>query len=308
MTALASREQTVDLGAPRRGPGHVLLPLAVAVLAAAGAVLVYRLFVRTSLGQAVDNAALRSGVHHPKMDQLLGRALNGTTLASVVLVCVVAAAIGILRKRIDLAVGAAFLVLGANGSVEVLKSHLVRPDLDHFPGPNSFPSGHTAAAASVVYALVLVLPRAVRGMVALIGFGYVTVIAIATVWAEWHRPSDTMAAMLIVLAWGAVAVFGTRVARGRTRAPGARPSDVTQWPLLAAFAVTATAGVLGLLAVAFSERFHPGLVSGRVAFLAGSAVMAAAAAGSFVFWVRLTSGPRRRPIPPAPAPVEESSD
>jgi membrane-associated phospholipid phosphatase len=308
MTALASREQTVDLSAPRRGPGHVLLPLVIAVLATAGAYLVYRLFVRTSLGQAVDNAALRSGVHHPKMDELLGRALDNTTLASVVLVCVVAVAIGILRKRIDLAVGAAFLVLGANGSVELLKGHLVRPDLDHFPGPNSFPSGHTAAAASVVYALVLVLPRAVRGMVALIGFVYVTVIAIATVWAEWHRPSDTMAAMLIVLAWGSVAVFGIRVARLRSREPGEHPSHFTQWPLLAAFAVTATAGVLGMLAVAFSERFHPGLVSGRIAFLAGSAVMAAAAAGSFVFWVRLTSGPRRRPLPPlaapAPAPVE----
>lgn len=303
MTALASPEQTADLSAPRRGPGHVLVPLAVALLATAGAIAVYRLFVRTSLGQAVDNAALRSGVHHPKMDQVLGRALNGTTLASVVLVCLVAAAIGMLRKRLDLAVGAAFLVLGANGSVELLKNHLVRPDLDHFPGPNSFPSGHTAAAASVVYALVLVLPRAVRGTVALIGFLYVTVIAIATVWAEWHRPSDTIAAMLVVLAWGAVAVFGIRVLRLRRPEPGERPSRLAQWPLLATFAVTASAGVLGMLAVAFSERFHPGLVSGRVAFLAGSAVMAAAAAGSFVFWVRLTSGPRRRPRPPAPDPA-----
>jgi membrane-associated phospholipid phosphatase len=306
MTALASREQTVDLGAPRRGAAHVLLPPAIAILAAAGAILVYRLFVRTSLGQAVDNAALRSGVHHPKMDEVLGRALDNTTLASVVLVCVVAAAIGMLRKRLDLAIGAAFLVLGSNGSVILLKSHLVRPDLDNFPGPNSFPSGHTAAAASVVYALVLVLPRAVRGLVALIGFIYVTVIAIATVWAEWHRPSDTIAAMLVVLAWGAVAIFGIRVARLRRPEPGERPSRLAQWPLLAAFAITASTGVVGMLAVAFSERFHPGLVSGRIAFLAGSAVMAAAAAGSFVFWVRLTSGPRRLrvPVAPAPAPVE----
>jgi membrane-associated phospholipid phosphatase len=306
MTALASPEQTADLGAPRRGPAHVLLPPAIAILAAAGAIVVYRLFVRTSLGQAVDDAALRSGVHHPKMDEVLGRALDNTTLASVVLVCVVAAAIGMLRKRLDLAVGAAFLVIGSNGSVELLKTHLVRPDLDNFPGPNSFPSGHTAAAASVVYALVLVLPRAVRGMVALIGFLYVTVIAIATVWAEWHRPSDTIAAMLVVLAWGAVAVFGIRVARLRRPEPGERPSRLAQWPLLAAFAITASTGVVGMLAVAFSERFHPGLVSGRIAFLAGSAVMAAAAAGSFVFWVRLTSGPRRLrvPVAPAPAPVE----
>jgi membrane-associated phospholipid phosphatase len=307
MTALASREQTADLSAPRRGPGHVLLPLAVAILAAAGAVATYRLFVRTSLGQAVDNAALRSGVHHPRLDEVLGRALNGTTLASVVLVCVVAAAIGMLRKRIDLAVGAAFLVLGSNGSVELLKNHLTRPDLDHFPGPNSFPSGHTAAAASVVYALVLVLPHAVRGTVALVGFVYVTVIAIATVWAEWHRPSDTIAAMLVVLAWGAVAVLGIRIGRLRRPPSTERPTRLAMWPLLAAFAVTATAGVLGMLAVAFSERFHPGLVSGRIAFLAGAAVMAAAAAGSFVFWVRLTSGPRRRAVAPIPVEADPES-
>jgi membrane-associated phospholipid phosphatase len=303
MTALASREQTVDLRAPRRGAGHVLLPLVVAVLAAAGAVLVYKLFVLTSLGQAVDNAALLSRVHHPRVDPVLGRALNGTTLASVVLACLVAAAIGLLRKRVDLAVGAAFMVLGANGSVELLKDHLTRPDLDHFPAPNSFPSGHTAAAASVVYALVLVLPRAVRGMVALVGFVYVTVIAIATVWAQWHRPSDTIAAMLIVLAWGSVAVFGIRVGRLRHPEPGERPAR-SLWPLLAAFAVTATAGVLGLLAVAFSERYDPGLVSGRIAFLAGAAAMAAAAAGAFAFWVRLTSGPRRRESLPAPVDAE----
>ncbi len=136
MTALASREPTDAEAPPARGPG-VFLPFVVAVLAAAGAYAVYRFFVRTSLGQLIDTAALRGGdVHHPKVDEVLGRTLNGTTLVSVVGVCLVAAAIGVLRKRIDLAVGAAFLVLGANGSTQLLKDHLVRPDLDRFPAPN----------------------------------------------------------------------------------------------------------------------------------------------------------------------------
>jgi membrane-associated phospholipid phosphatase len=293
MTALAPREQTSATSPPERGPGHLFLPFAVAVLAAAGVFVVYRIFMRTSLGQLVDTAALRGGdVHHPKVDEVLGRTLNGTTLVSVVLVCLVAAAIGMLRKRIDLAVGAAFLVLGANGSTQLLKDHLVRPDLDRFPAPNSFPSGHTAAAASVAFALILVLPHAVRGTVALIGFAYVTVIAVATVWAEWHRPSDTIAAMLVVLAWGALAVLGIRIRRRRRPGPAERPIRLALLPLLAVGAVTAVAGLLGMLAVALSERVTPGLVSGRFAFLAGSAAMAAAAAGAFVFWVRLTSGPR----------------
>jgi membrane-associated phospholipid phosphatase len=306
MTALASREQVTPPAPAERGPGRLLLPFAVAVLAAAGAFAVYRIFIRTSLGQLVDTAALRGGdVHHPRVDAVLERTLTGTTLVSVVLVCLVAATIGVLRKRIDLAVGAALMVLGANGSAQLLKSRLVRPDLDRFPAPNSFPSGHTAAAASVAFALILVLPHAVRGTVALIGFTYVTVIAVATVWAEWHRPSDTIAAMLLVLAWGALAVLGIRTWRWRRPGPPERPTRLALLPLLAVGAVTAVAGLLGMLAVALSERVTPGLVSGRFAFFAGSAAMAAAAAGAFVFWVRLTSGPRPAAVD-APAEADDT--
>jgi membrane-associated phospholipid phosphatase len=305
MTALASRATGTPAAPAERGPGRMLFPFAVAVLAAAGAYVVWQVFLHTSLGQLVDTAALRGGdVHHPKLDAVLGRTLNGTTLVSVVLVCLVAATIGVLRKRIDLAVGAAFLVIGSNGSTQLLKDHLVRPTLDHFPAPNSFPSGHTAAAASVAFALILVLPQAVRGTVALIGFLYVTVIAVATVWAEWHRPSDTIAAMLIVLAWGALTVFGIRLRRWRRPGPVERPIRLALVPLLAIGSLTAVVGVLGMLAVALSERVTPGLVSGRFAFFAGSAAMAAAAAGAFVFWVRLSSGPR----PAAVAAPDEADD
>ena len=292
MTALAPREPATA-AAPARGAGHLLAPFAVAVLSAAGVLALYRVFVRTALGQLADTAAMRGGdVHHPKVVAVLSRTLNGTTLVSLVLVCVVAATIGVLRKRIDLAVGAALLVIGANASAQLLKTRLARPDLDAFPAPNSFPSGHTAAAASVVCALMLVLPHAVRGTVALIGFGYVTVIAVATVWAEWHRPSDTVAAMLIVLAWGAVIAFGVRVGRLRGRGPAERAGRLATVLLLAGGAVTGLVGVLGLVAVVLSERVTPGLVSGRFAFLAGSAGMAAAAAGSFLIWMRLASGTR----------------
>ena len=292
MTALASRPPATGASSTR-GAGHLLAPLAVAVLCAAGVLALYRVFVRTTLGQLVDTAAMRGGdVRHAKVVEVLSRALNGTTLVSLVLVCVAAATIGVLRKRIDLAVGAALLVIGANASTQLLKTRLVRPDLDAFPAPNSFPSGHTAAAASVVCALILALPHAVRGTVALIGFGYVTLIAVATVWAEWHRPSDTIAALLIVLAWGSVIAFGVRLRRRRVAGRPERPGRPATLLLLAGGAVAGLMGVLGLLAVALSERVTPGLVSGRFAFLTGSAGIAAVVAGVFLIWMRLASGPR----------------
>ena len=288
MTALASRKTATT--ATSRGGGHVFAPLATAILAAGAVAALYQICVRTSLGQLVDTAAMRGGdVHHPRVVEVLSRTLNGTSLASLVLVCVAAATIGVLRRRTDLAVAAALMVIGANASTQWLKTVLGRPDLDGFPAPNSFPSGHTAAAASVAFALILVLPQAVRGTVALIGAGYVAVIAVGTVWAEWHRPSDTVAGVLIVLAWGSLAVFGVRLSRLRASGGADRPARLATLPLFGIGAVTAVAALAGLIAVALSERAVPGLVSGRFAFLAGSAAITAAVAGTFLTWLRLAA-------------------
>jgi membrane-associated phospholipid phosphatase len=289
MTALASRPPTS--GSRVRSAGHLITPLVVGLLAAGGLVSIHRFFVGTSLGQSIDTAAMRGAdVDHPKVVAVLDRALNGTTLVSLVLVCVAAAAIGVLRRRLDVAVGAALLVIGANLTTQLLKTRLDRPNLDDFPAPNSFPSGHTTAAASVAFALIIALPHAVRGMVTLIGATYVTVIAVATVWAEWHRPSDTVAALLVVLAWGGLVATAVRVARWRRPAPSSRPTQLTTLLLAVVGTITAVAGLIGLLAMALSERITPDPVSGRFAFLAGAAAIAAAVAACFLIWMRLAAG------------------
>jgi membrane-associated phospholipid phosphatase len=300
MTALAPRPVSAP---PSRGAWYLCAPLFVAVLAAAGVAASYRVFIGTGLGQSVDTSALHGAeVHHARAVEIMSRALNGTSLVSLVLVCLAAAAIGVVRRRIDLAVGAAVLVIAANLTTRLLKTRLDRPDLDGFPAPNSFPSGHTTAAASVAFALVLVLPHAIRGMVALLGATYVTVIAVATVWAEWHRPSDTIAALLIVLAWGGLvsAVLRAR----RIRVPGAkeRPSRLATLLFLAAGTVTAAAAGLGLAAMVLSESVTPDPVSGRFAFLTGSAGITAAVMGTFLLWVRLAAGDQ--PVSPDVVPDE----
>jgi membrane-associated phospholipid phosphatase len=288
MTALASRPASAP---PGRGLGHVAWPLLVSAVAAAGVALIYQVFVLRALGQSVDTAALRGAdVGHPRAVELMNRALNGTTLASLVLVCLAAAAIGVIRRRLDLAVGAGLLVLAANATTQVLKNALDRPDLDGFPAPNSFPSGHATAAASVAFALVLVLPAAIRGMVSLIGATYVAVIAVATVWAEWHRPSDTIAALLVVLAWGGLIAAVLRARRMRAPAAAGRRSRVSAVLFLLTAAATTAVAAVGLIAVAMSERVTPDLVSGRFAFLTGAAGITAAVAATFLIWVRLAAG------------------
>lgn len=289
MTALASRPPAAGTG-PWTGR-HVAVPVVVALLATAGVVASYRFFVGTPVGQLVDTAAMRGAdVDHPRVVAVLDRALNGTTLASLVLACLAAAAIGVLRRRVDVAVGAGLLVVGANLTTQLLKTRLDRPNLDDFPAPNSFPSGHTTAAASVAFALILALPHAVRGMVTLIGATYVAVIAVATVWAEWHRPSDTVAALLVVLAWGGLVAAVLRAGRWRRTASRGRPTPLTTLLLTVVAMITAVAGFIGLAAMALSQHVTADPVAGRFAFLAGAAGITAAVAGCFVIWVRLAAG------------------
>lgn len=297
MTALAPRPVSAP---PSRSVRRIAAPVAAAALAAAGVAVTYRVFVRTSLGQVVDTTALQGAdVEHARAVELMSRTLDGTTLASLVLVCLAVAAIGLVRRRIDLAVGAAALVLAANATTRLLKMRLERPELDGFPAPNSFPSGHTTAAASVAFALVLVLPHAIRGMVSLIGSAYVMVIAVATVWAEWHRPSDTMAAMFVVLGWGALVVALLRIVRLRSPGTVERPHRLSTLLFLVTGAVASAAALLGLVAVVLSERVTPDLVSGRFTFLTGVAGITAVVAVTFLIWTRLATGDQ--PAEPAAA-------
>ncbi|OJF11528.1 phosphatase PAP2 family protein [Couchioplanes caeruleus] len=294
MTALASRPARTATPGTGRGVTHVIAHACVAVLAAAGVALVYYLCVCTAPGQSVDTLVMRGAdVHHERIEQVLRRALDATTLVSLVAVCLVAAAIGVVRRRADLAVAAAVLVLGANVTTQLLKTRLERPDLDGFPAPNSFPSGHTTAAASVAFALVLVLPFAIRGTVALGGAGYVATIAVATVSAEWHRPSDTVAALLIVLAWGALGSTLVRARRAGITGVVARPNRTAMLLFAAVGALGAAGALLGLGAVLLARWAAPDLVPGSLAFAAGVAAIIAAVAGVFAIWIRLAAGDRR---------------
>ncbi|WP_328476994.1 phosphatase PAP2 family protein [Actinoplanes sp. NBC_00393] len=303
MTAVAprpTRPAATRAHTPHRSTWHTVTPLFVAIAAAVGAYAVHRVFVGTALGQLVDTASMRGGdVDHPRVTEVLTRTLNATQLAGLALVCLLAAAFGALRRRLDLSIAAAVLVIGANVTVQLLKAGLSRPNLDDFPAPNSFPSGHTAAAASVAFVLVLVFPRALRGTVGLIGAAYVAIVAVATVWAEWHRPSDAVAALLIVLAWGALTAWVVRLRRSGEPRPLHLPNRLVMVVLAGSGLITAAVTLCWLFAVALSEGGLPDLVSGRFAFLTGAAGIVASVAGAFIIWVRLTAVE-----PPAGRPVQ----
>lgn len=109
------------------------------------------------------------------------------------------ALIALVRLRRMAGVTAVGLLVAANASIWLLKTHLpTRPDLglrEITPVTrNSLPSGHTTAVFSVVVALLIVLPGRGRRLIVLAGGAAAVVTALATMSAGWHRAGDSIAA------------------------------------------------------------------------------------------------------------------
>ena len=189
--------------------------LAVWLLALAGAemaafVLVWRFFVRSEPGQLLDTLALTgNSIGQARVENVVNTVLNTISALSLVVATAVVGFIALIRRRIAVAVGAVLLIVGANLTTQVLKQLIYRPDLGIDPeraaAGNSLPSGHTTIVAAVAAALVLVLPPQHRGTGGVLGALFTALAGIATLSADWHRPSDAVAALLVVGGWACAA-------------------------------------------------------------------------------------------------------
>ncbi|SDR86755.1 phosphatase PAP2 family protein [Actinopolymorpha singaporensis] len=233
--------------------------LAVLVLAqAAVLVFVWWIFIRTPHGQVLDASVLRaSGMGRAQADGLVTVVLDAVSLASLVVATAVVAFIALVRRRIRLALVATVLVAGANLTCQVLKDYVIdRPDLGiagtNIGAPNSMPSGHVTVAASIAVAAMLVLPPRLRGLAAILGAVYTALTGIATLSAGWHRPSDALAALLIVGIWAAAA--GYLLVLGQRHEPVREPSNPHHRTVAGLALVGGAFLVVAVLAIGLADR------------------------------------------------------
>jgi membrane-associated phospholipid phosphatase len=166
--------------------------------------------VRSIRGQMLDTVALYGNSFGRRtLDEPLDAALNAISAVSVGLILVVILVVALARRRLALAVMSAAIVVGASACTYLLKRVIDRPylgvDPDRAFAGNSLPSGHATAAAAFAIGLTLVLPPRVRGVVSLVGATYAAIVGVATLSSGWHRPSDVVAAYLVVGGWAAAA-------------------------------------------------------------------------------------------------------
>lgn len=190
----------------------------VALACVAALVLTYELAVHTTRGRLLDGASLRGAVDSRSgVTGVLEQLLDVVSVASLLAAAAALVAIALVRMRRELATAAVVVLVGSNVTSQVLKNYLLqRPDLGLYESTpatlNSMPSGHSTVAFSVAVALVLVLPVRLRAAAAGFGVAYASVAAMSTLSAGWHRPSDSVAAFLVVGFW-ATAVGAVLVVR-----------------------------------------------------------------------------------------------
>ncbi len=258
--------------------------MALAVLATAALVLLYLGAVQTAAGQRLDQLAFGGldPVTSPRAHRATSELLETISISSVALLGAGIAALALLRRRPDAAVGAAVLLLGANLTTQILKRELPRPDL--LPGDpmiegGSFPSGHVTVAMSLALALVLVVPASARALAAVVGGAYAAGVGVAVIALDWHRASDVLGGYLVACAWTGVvaAALAVHAQRARRPARAARGSRGER----AAGAMAALMGVTFLIvagAAAARDADLLRLADDRTAFVAAAIAVGAGAA------------------------------
>ncbi len=182
-----------------------LLSAAAAVLGLIGT---YLFYVRTSTGQYIDESALDEAAHaQSAIGSPVSHFLDALPVTSVVIAAAVVLFVTLMRRRWR-AAGIAVAAMGlANLSTQLIKYSLPdRPDRGIVTlGLNSLPSGHSTLAASSAAAVFLVVSPRWRPVAAFVGGSYAVVSGISTLINQWHRPSDVVAAFLLVTFWTALA-------------------------------------------------------------------------------------------------------
>ena len=179
----------------------------VAVLAGVVVVLVYLLAVQTSWGQTWDDSAVIERVKAGKKQ--IGRAkevLETIRLPLLIAALALVVIIGVWRKKLRAGIAAVTVFAGTVLLAELMKILLPRPvlsDLESqvkFDGLNTFPSGTTTVATSLVLAIMLVCSARVRPWIAIVGVVWAATVAWGVLAAGWHRPSDAIGAVVLTTA------------------------------------------------------------------------------------------------------------
>jgi len=250
----------------------------------------YVFFVRTHEGQMIDQLSYDGADYSwrtvtPYTRRLLDALPAISGVAGLILTVVIA-----LTRRSPVTM---VIALGAAGAAvattQILKYGILsRPFLGvEGYADNSFPSGHTTVAAASALAVFLVSPPRARPAVAAWGTAFTVLAGVSTLANQWHRPSDVIAALLVVAFWGCIAgaVLAAVRAPGsiRATAPRTSPGRRRWWLVVPFLLVTGIAFIFTFMGTrdGSSSSTLIAYIGGAAAIIASGFVLALVATRVF---------------------------
>lgn len=275
------------ISAPRRSPARPSA-FAVALAAVLGTWLVWWAMVTTWPGQRVEDRVFVTAdrfqdvVNH-LVEPVLLLGSPPWLVAGFLVVC----GIGLLRRSRGATGLAAVVILGSNLTTQVIKDGVFyRVGLvgEWNQDINTLPSGHVTVVAAAWAALLLVAPRDWRPATALGGAAVTCAMGLATIADRWHRPSDVVAAVLVVVVWTALACALTPVRRGRDVGTTPRTDVGTRLVTVLLGGLAVPAAVVSVLAAAATEGYAWAALpsdGGLTAYTGGLLAACAVSSGAF---------------------------
>lgn len=194
------------LGAPRAvsTAGSQVTSFVWSALLLAAMAGVYLVAVRTSWGQARDEQAfltLRGTGATADVPHVVGLGSVTDIRLWVVSVALIIGLGLLARRRLSIVALLALPVIAILVTQFLRDELLMRPDFSGLSwAANTFPSGHAAAAAGCVAAIVRAAPRKLAPVLAVAGVGWLTLVSQDLMVWGWHRPSDLMGSILLAAA------------------------------------------------------------------------------------------------------------
>ena len=208
--------------------------------------------VRTALGQLLDSVAMEAVRERADVGFWASAALAKVVSEPVLVVgALFVMGIAAVRRRLDLGFRALLFFVLANGATQILKVTLSRPDTSvGYTLVNSLPSGHVTVVATMVVALLVVLPKRAVGPVAVAGSLLSALVGIAVISLGWHRPADVVAAF-------AVTIFAAMISL-----PAGVEKGGESMGLVYSFAFSAVTLLMSLVATVFVAMDAPATEAG----------------------------------------------
>ncbi|POH62683.1 hypothetical protein C3B61_17800 [Cryobacterium zongtaii] len=256
-----------------------------ALLCVVAFVALYLFFVRDVAGQAIDQLAFNGAEDGSTGTTVTRQLLDLIPSVMVAIGAIVSLIIATVRRAWFPLVVAVSAAMAAVVTTQLLKNViLTRPELgvDGYV-PNSFPSGHTTVAAASALVVFLVASPHTRWLAGTIGAAFAVAAGVSTLVSLWHRPSDVIAALLVVAFWGCVA--GAVLTRSGGRQRTARTPTPARVGLKLQTGIAVLAGIVTAVAAGIGATGAFGISDAPVAYL--GAVTAIVAVG-FVLAITAT--------------------